>query len=127
MLTEKVSKESPEIIELTNRIATMKQGTAYLFKSELAQKIRKAVDEECKALAKEISAKIRPLVADLKENKLDTEVTNNQKPMLNVAVLTEPDKVEIVGDLLENLQKGGQFTIAFTGPWPAYSFVKDLE
>ncbi len=127
MLTEKVSKERPEIIELTNKIASMNKGTAYLFKSELAQKIRKAVEEESKTLAKEICAKIRPLISDLKENKLDTEVSNNQKPILNIAILADPDKVETVGNLLENLQMSGQYTIVFTGPWPAYSFVKDLE
>ncbi len=127
MLTEKVSKERPEIIELTNKIASMNKGTAYLFKSELAQKIRKAVEEESKRLAKEICAKIRPLISDLKENKLDTEVSNNQKPILNIAILADPGKVETVGNLLENLQMSGQYTIVFTGPWPAYSFVKDLE
>lgn len=127
MLTEKVSKERPEIIELTNKIASMNKGTAYLFKSELAQKIRKAVEDESKTLAKEICLKIRPLISDLKENKLDTEVSNNQKPILNIAILADPERVETVGNLLENLQMSGQYTIVFTGPWPAYSFVKDLE
>ncbi|HBF39505.1 MAG TPA: hypothetical protein DDW50_19575 [Firmicutes bacterium] len=127
MITEKVSKENPEIIELTNRIAAMNKGTAYLFRSELAQKIRKAVDEDSKALAKEICVKIRPLVADLKENKVDTEIVDNQKPILNMAVLTAPDQVEIIGNFLEKLQTDGQYEITFTGPWPAYSFVKDLE
>jgi hypothetical protein len=126
-LTEKVTQENPEIIELSNRIASMNKGTAYLFRSELAQKIRKAVEEECKLLAKKIIAEIRPLVSDLKENKLDSEVSNNQKPILNMAVLADPDKIEIIGAFLESLQTKSQYTVVFTGPWPAYSFVKDLE
>jgi hypothetical protein len=126
-LTETVTQENPEIIELSNRIASMNKGTAYLFKSELAQKIRKAVEEECKVQAKKIIAEIRPLVSDLKENKLDSEISNNQKPILNMAVLVEPDKIEAVGTFLESLQIKSQYTVIFTGPWPAYSFVKDLE
>ncbi|HBE80152.1 MAG TPA: hypothetical protein DDW65_20575 [Firmicutes bacterium] len=126
-LTEKVTQENPEIIELSNRIATMNKGTAYLFKSELAQKIRKAVEEECKLLAKKIIAEVRPLVSDLKENKLDSEISNNQKPILNMAILAEADKIEVIGAFLESLQTKSQYTVVFTGPWPAYSFVKDLE
>jgi hypothetical protein len=126
-LTEKVTKENPDIIELSNRLASMSKGTAYLFQSELSQKIRKAVDEECLNLAAEISAKIRPIVTDLKENKLETGTSDCQKAILNLAVLAEPESVEVIGDLLESLQTENQYKIVFTGPWPAYSFVKDLD
>jgi hypothetical protein len=127
MLTEKVTKENPDIIELSTRLASMSKGTAYLFQSELSQKIRKAVDEECLNLAAEISAKIRPIVTDLKENKLETGTSDCQKAILNLAVLAEPESVEVIGDLLESLQTENQYKIVFTGPWPAYSFVKDLD
>jgi hypothetical protein len=126
MLTEKVTKENPDIIELSNRLASMSKGTAYLFQSELSQKIRKAVDEECRVLATEINAKIRQIVIDLKENKLEPEISDHQKAILNLAVLAEPEKVEALGDLLENLHAQNQYKVVFTGPWPAYSFVKDL-
>jgi hypothetical protein len=127
MLTEKVSRDNPAIIELSKRLATMNKGTAYLFQGELSQKIRKAVDEECKSLAAEISAKIRPIVSDAKENKLEPEMADHHKAILNLAVLAEAKQVEAIGDLLENLQAEKQYKIVFTGPWPAYSFVRDLD
>jgi hypothetical protein len=126
-LTEKVTKENPEIIELTNRLASMSKGTAYLFRSELSQKIRKAVEEEGKILATEIIVKIGQMVIDVKENKVEAEISNSQKPILNLAVLADPDKVDVIGDFLESLQTNGGYVITFTGPWPVYSFVKDLN
>jgi hypothetical protein len=125
-LTEKVAKEDPEIVELSNRLATMSKGTAFLFRSELSQKIRNAVARECKVLANEIIAKIRPMVIDIKESAPDKEISNNQRSILHLAVLINPDKVELIGDFLENLQASGQYAVVFTGPWPAYSFVKDI-
>lgn len=127
ILIEKVTKENPEIVELNDRLLSMSKGTAFLFRSELSQKIRKAVAAECQILANEIIIKIRQVVIDLKENKLDKEVSGNQRTILNLAVLAHPDQVEVIGDLLENLQTNGHYRVAFTGPWPAYSFVKDLN
>jgi hypothetical protein len=127
-LTAKVTEENPEVIELSNRIASMSKGTAFLYKSELSQKIRKAINEECGGLATEIIHEIRQRVVDIKENKPDSAVSgDNLKPILNLAVLAEPDKVESIGELLESYQNKRHLTVIFTGPWPAYSFVKDLN
>lgn len=126
-MTEKVTRENPEIIELNNRLATMSKGTAFLFRSELAQKIRKAVEEACLTAGKELCARIRPVVVDLKENKLEGEGAAGRKTLLNLAVLAEPDQTETIGHLLETIQNEGHYEVIFTGPWPAYSFVRDLQ
>ncbi len=126
-ITAKAVAENPEIAELSNRLASMSKGTAFLFKSELSQKIRKAIEVECKNIKNEILNQIRQMIIDYKENKTDPEVSNNQKMILNLAVLADPDKVEVIGDFLESLQTIRRYTVFFTGPWPAYSFVADLE
>lgn len=126
VLTSMATK-NPEIIEATKRLEGMSKGASYLLRSELDKKIRAAVENLRNSMAKEISDKLREFVDDLKENKPAKENPNGKMNILNVALLADPAKVEVIGEFLEEIQTRPGMEVSFTGPWPPYNFVKDLD
>ena len=79
--------------------------------------------------AKDLYAQIEKLVNDVKIGSTSKEVPEKWKGkqmILNVTCLAHKDKVENLGNLLGSFKNEG-FAVRFTGPWPPYSFVGQIN
>jgi hypothetical protein len=118
-----------EVQHLEEKLKNASSGAAYLLNKNLEKRRqierRLVLDKNANVMA----AKIQNLVDDLKLGSTNKEVPEEWKDkqmILNIACLAHNDKVELLGNLLGQFKKEG-FAVRFTGPWPPYSFVAQLN
>jgi hypothetical protein len=119
---------NPQIDELERKITMMSKGTAYLFQNELRNTIRETVDQLRETMKQNLKEKITPLVFEIKEeNTLGKEQNEQDELIGNFSVLAETEAVTKIGTILEDFQNRWETAVAFTGPWPPYNFVAELD
>lgn len=121
IIGEKLSKEKEEIKNLVNKAEKAPRGKAYFIK----QKIKKALKQEMEKLADQ---KFKQFYSEIKKHCHGIKVEKNKKieekqMLMNLSCLIEKNKVELFGKELDKINKLEGFSVRFTGPWPAYSFV----
>ena len=122
-------KDSQEIQNLEEQLKNASSGVAYLLNKNL--KKRRQIERHLvlDKYANELCAKIEKLVDELKLGSINKEVPEEWKDkqlILNITCLAQKDKIGNLGTLLGQLKKEG-FAVRFTGPWPPYSFVGQLN
>jgi hypothetical protein len=119
---------NPRIDELERKITTMSKGTAFLFQNELRNTLRESVDRLRETMKQNLKEQITPLAFELKEeNTLGKEQNEQDELIANFSVLAETGVVAEIGAILEDFQNRWEATVAFTGPWPPYNFVAELD
>lgn len=119
---------NPQIDKLERKIAVMTKGTAFLFQNELRQIIRETADRLRDEMKQSLKELIMPLTYEIKEANILGKQSNEQDELIaDFAVLALPDEVEKIGTILEELQNRWGATVAYTGPWPPYNFVAELD
>jgi hypothetical protein len=117
-----VTQESAVLKQITGEIAGKPPGIAYL----LRQKLEKATRAETERLADRLSADffnaIRKHLADVRIEKTGGK-DNGKLVVLKISCLVEKSRVEELGQELEKINYREGFSVHFSGPWPAYSFV----
>jgi hypothetical protein len=127
-LVEIAKNHNPAIQRLVKKMAGMKPGTAYLYRTELDSLIRSSVNEVRGLMTRELLEKLKNVVVDIKEGSITKKFDESGAEVIaNLAVLTEPAKADDLGTILEDFQNRLQVRVIFTGPWPGYSFVNDTR
>ncbi|HEX3043438.1 MAG TPA: GvpL/GvpF family gas vesicle protein [Bacillota bacterium] len=125
-LVELAKSHNPAIPRLVKKMAGMKPGTAYLYRSELESLIRSSVNEVRGMMTRELIERFKNIVVDVKEGSITKKFDESGAEIIaDLAVLTESAKADDLGTILEDFQNRLQVTVNFTGPWPGYSFVED--
>ena len=122
-------KDIQDVQNLEERLKNASSGVAYLLNKNLEKRRQIERHLVIDKYANELCAKIEKLVDDLKIGSINKEVPEEWKGkqmILNIACLAHKDKIENLGTLLGQLKKEG-FAVRFTGPWPPYSFVGQLN
>ncbi len=119
---------NPRIGELERKLVGMSKGTAYLFRNELNNTLRETIEEIQAEIGADLKQLLIPLVAEVKEDNSVTKPQTGQEILIaNLAILAEDSLVEAVGVALEEIQTRYGARVEFTGPWPPYSFVEELD
>ncbi len=121
IIGEKLSQIKEEIKSLAKEMEKTTKGKAYFIK----QKIKKILKQEMEKLADE---KFKQFYSEIKKCCGDTKIEKNKKiegkqMLMNLSCLVEKNKVQELGKELDKINKQEGFSVRFTGPWPAYSFV----
>jgi hypothetical protein len=116
------SEQSEEINEIRDEMARKSPGIAYIYK----QKLEKAIKAEMERLAdswfKDFYNRVNKHTDDIiveKTRKLDKD----KVMLLNLSCLVAKEKVDGLGEELEEINNMDGFFVHFSGPWPPYSFV----
>jgi hypothetical protein len=121
-------ERNPRVGELERKLVGMSKGTAYLFRNELNNTLRETMEEIQAEIGADLKQLLIPLVAELKEDNSVTKPQTGQEILVaNLAILAEDSLVEAVGAALEEIQTRYGARVEFTGPWPPYSFVEELD
>jgi hypothetical protein len=127
-LVELARDSEPQIAELERKIATMSKGTAFLFQNELRNTIRETADRLREEMKQNLKDQITPLIFELKEeNTLGKQQNEQDELIADLSALAVTEAVAQIGTVLENFQNHWGVTVAFTGPWPPYNFVGELD
>ena len=126
---DKLAGENDEVRSLEKNLENMSNGVAYLLKKKLEK--RKQIEKQLIAekQAKELFSQIKPLVNDAKLGSTNKEVPEKwqgKQMILNAVCLVPKDKIEDLGSKLGQLKREG-YAVRFTGPWPPYSFVGQIN
>jgi hypothetical protein len=118
-----VAKESREIKDLTNEIASKPRGLAYMYRQKLEGLLRKEVENRVDRYFREFYDRIAPHVDDIRVEKTKKPEDPEQQMLLNLSCLLPREGSEGLGDELEKIDAMDGFSVRYTGPWPPYSFV----
>lgn len=129
-LSEAVLSQNPELSKLKADIDSMSKGTAYLYLRKLDLKIKEEVSKEISKLAEEFGSCIGEQADEVKvERKVPRVPENYRGKKLVVALncLVRDEKVETLGNLLDDINGRKGFAVRFTGPWAPFSFARLKE
>ena len=126
---DKLASENDEVRSIEKNLKNMSNGVAYLLKKKSEQ--RKELEKQLivERRAKELLSQIKPLVNDAILGSISREVPEkwrDKRMILNAACLVPKDKIEALGSKLGQLKKEG-YAVRFTGPWPPYNFVGQIN
>ena len=121
IIADKIIQDVPEIKKIDDEMKSKSAGMAYLYEEKLKKLTKKEVEKRADIYFKEFYGQIRSKVADIKIDK--TKKTDNNLQMItNLSCLVVKERVNELGQVLDNIQGNEGFSVRFTGPWPAYSF-----
>ncbi len=126
---EKTLNENLEIQSLKMNLDNASSGTAYLLKKKIENKIQLEKHLVIDRYATEIYSQIKNLVDETKlysTNKTVPDKWQNKQMILNITCLVSKEKIASLGNSLGNFKNEG-FAVRFTGPWPPYSFVGQIN
>lgn len=124
--TERLAKSIEETSEIIRRlkeeISSKPRGTAYFYREKLEQVIRSEISTTAKKKAQDFLARIERKCVELIQEE-PRKTGENVPVLLKLSCLVERNRVEELGDELDKINAEEGFSVAFTGPWPPYSFV----
>jgi len=128
-LTEKILSEDQELKALKEKIDKMPKRSAYLLQRKFELKIKDTISAWISELAGEFGSKIKERVEEMKveENSRVPEKYKNKKLIVALACLCSKDKVDGLGEVLEEMNTREGYAVRFTGPWAPFSFVELKE
>jgi len=127
---EKLDWENNDTQRLRKELETKSEGAAYLLRKKLEKKLKLEKRTFIERHAKTFCSKIRELVDDMRLESLSKEVPGRWKEkemILNLACLAPRNDIQPLGRVLNEINRLEGFAVRFTGPWPPYSFVGDVE
>lgn len=129
-LTAGIICANKELNDLWKKIEREPKGKAYLLRRNLDHKLKELTSKEASKLSNQFCSRIRPHVEDLKvEGKRfhKPEKHRDEELMISCSCLISDEKVDKLGEVLDEIQKQYGFTVKFTGPWAPFSFVNLRE
>jgi hypothetical protein len=123
----RVTNSDLELKEMKDKMDKASKGAAYLIQRQFELKMKDAVAIEISMLVNDLCSKIREHIDILKVDKNISHVPDKYKGMKQIAefsCLVHYDKIENLGQALDEINKLDGFAVRFTGPWAPFSFVE---
>ncbi|MDO9034690.1 MAG: GvpL/GvpF family gas vesicle protein, partial [Methanoregula sp.] len=98
-------------------------GKKYMIQQQLEKEVKVAMDAEIAAIIAEITRKIQKYCDEIRMGKLKKGQVPERDMILNCSCLVTDENYEKLGAVLEEIEREGDFSVRFTGPWAVYSFV----
>jgi len=123
VMSEKIAEESEEIKKIKEEMESKPPGMVYMYKQKLENAVKKELESRMDTYFKDFYERIRSKVEDIKVEKTKKTDEKDKQMIMNLSCLVSTDKYKELGEELEKIDKEEGFSVRFTGPWPAYSFV----
>lgn len=122
ILSEKLMQTDEELKDKRKAIDAKSQGAAYMERELLKDLIKEKMEQKADQYFKEFYALIKMCTDDIVIGK--SKIAGGTKKMImNLSCLVNKDKVEKLGEVLENIEKSNDVSVRFSGPWAPFSFV----
>lgn len=122
VISIQISKQSEEVRQIKEEMATKSSGMAYMCRQKLERAVKSEIEELADEWFKDFYVKIKRHSADVVVEK--TKKAGKERVMLlNLSCLVAKENVGNLGEELEKISNAEGFSVRFSGPWPPYSFV----
>lgn len=129
-LAENLVSSDEELKELKEMIKKMTKGAAYLLQRKYELKVKDAISAGISGLASEFGSRIKEHVEEMRVEEKTAQVPEkfkDKKLIVTLCCLVNEDKVEMLGEMLDEINNRDGFAVRFTGPWAPFSFVQLKE
>ncbi|QTX32271.1 GvpL/GvpF family gas vesicle protein [Aminithiophilus ramosus] len=126
VLENKIAFENKYLLKLKQDIDLKSPGVAYMYKQKLDKAIKDEVLIEINKFSDYFYNKVLSCCSEIvieKPKKTDA----SSKMILNLSCMVDNDKIDGLGNFLDEIKLYDSFSVRFTGPWPLYSFVGDIS
>jgi uncharacterized protein YajQ (UPF0234 family) len=123
VMSERIVEECEEIKKIEEEMESKGPGAAYMYKQKLETAIKKEIESRMVSYFKDFYERIKEHVEEIKIEKTKKTGEKDKQMIMNLSCLVAMDKYKELGSELEEIDKEEVFSVRFTGPWPAYSFV----
>ncbi|QUL99235.1 MAG: GvpL/GvpF family gas vesicle protein [Candidatus Fermentithermobacillus carboniphilus] len=125
-LAEICAREDETIRRMKEEIAGKSPGLAHMYRQKLEKVIKSKVDDYVSKKLEFLHAKIEELADDVIVERAG-KIDGDKVLLLNLSCLVKRTQVEALGEVLETVGSIPGFSVHFSGPWPAYSFVAKIS
>jgi hypothetical protein len=123
VMSEKIAEEGEEIRKIKEEMQSKGPGVAYMYRQKIETAIKKEMESRMDSHFKDFYGRIKKHVGEIKVEKAKKTDEKDKQMIMNLSCLVAMDKYKELGAELEEIDKEEGFSVRFTGPWPAYSFV----
>jgi hypothetical protein len=123
VMSEKIADESEEVRKIKEETKSKPPGAAYMYKQKLETAIKHEMESRMDSYFKDFYGRIKKHVEEIKVEKTKPTDEEDKQMIMNLSSLVTTDKYKKLGAELEQIDNTEAFSVRFTGPWPAYSFV----
>lgn len=123
VMSEKIVAESEEIKKIKEEMDSKSPGTAYMYKQKLEIAIKKEMESRMVSHFKDFYERIKKHAEEIVVEKTKKTDEKDKQMIMNLSCLVAEDRYKELGAELEKIDNEEAFSVRFTGPWPAYSFV----
>ncbi len=123
VMSEKIADESEELRKIKEETKSKPPGAAYIYKQKLETAIKHEMESRMDSYFKDFYGRIKKHVEEIKVEKTKPTDEKDKQMIMNLSYLVTTDKYKELGAELEQIDDTEAFSVRFTGPWPAYSFV----
>ncbi len=122
VIIKRVSEQSEEVRKIKEEMAAKSPGMAYFHRQKLEKEARAEIEKLADSWFSDFYGRVKQHADDIVVEK--TKKLNKGKVMLlNLSCLVAKEKVDSLGQVLEEINNMDGFSVHFSGPWPPYSFV----
>ena len=131
-ISEEVSKNNPEMVQIENQISAAKPGKAYILKKKKNELAKNLIQQEILEYKTKVYNELQTISVSSKVNKVQPkELTGRKDEMIfNAVFLIDKKNVGVFREKVAEMKKNSKyasFTIEPTGPWPPYNFIRMNE
>lgn len=121
-ISEYITEQNEELKRIKKIMNTKPPGIAYMYKQKLEKMTNDQMEKFADEWFKDFYGRIKKHVDDITVEK--TKKMANKVMLLNLSCLVAKNRVKSLGEELEKINSIKGFFVHFSGPWPAYSFVR---
>jgi len=117
------ARESPAVRKIEEELQSKPQGAAYLYRAKLTSALKEEMERLAEGYVQQFHDQIRPHVKSLRTEKVKPAGDAKTRMLMHLSCLAPRQDKGQLGTALEQIENLEGFSVRFTGPWPAYSFV----
>lgn len=122
-IQDTISATNDFIKRLESEAKTSGPGKKYMIQQKLEKEVKIAMDREIADIISETKRKIQGYCDEISMGKLKKGHVPERDMILNCSCLVSDENYPKLGAVLEEIERGGNLSVRFTGPWAVYSFV----
>jgi len=122
-IMDTIAATSDTIKKLEEEAKTGGPGKKYMIRQKLDKEVKVATDAEIAGIISEITRKIQTYCDEISIGKLKKGAVPALDMILNCSCLVSSENYPKLGAVLEEIEREGDLSVRFTGPWAVYSFV----
>ncbi len=119
---EEIQEKSVGYRKIMTEVESKPRGLAYMYEQRLKELMKKELEDRMEAYARDFYKAVQSRVDEMKIERVKRS-EEDQQMLMNISCLISKNRVAELAGELDRINSLRNFSVKFTGPWPAYSFM----